>query len=114
MTWTDAGIVVASAILGGSGIVGITVHIIKRYIDKKLDAAEKQAEERDAYRIKKAACQDRMQRAESRWIFWVNRWIETGSHNGELAQAFEEYQAAEREKKELEREIITKFEQRKS
>ena len=72
------------------------------------------ASEREEYRLKKAACEERMQHAESRWIFWVNRWIETGNHNGELAQAFAEYQEAEKEKKELEREIVVKFEQHKN
>lgn len=114
MSWYEVGILIASALLGGSGLVGITVHYIKRYIDGKLEAEEKKASEREEYRLKKAACEERMQHAESRWIFWVNHWIETGNHNGELAQAFAEYQEAEKEKKKLEQEIIVKFEQHKS
>ena len=113
MTIREVGIAIISALVGGSGIVGIVVNYIKRYVDRKLDAEEAKAAEHERFRLKKRACEERMQHAESRWIFWVNRWIETGSHNGELRQAFEEYQAAEREKKELEREIITKFEQKK-
>lgn len=114
MTLRDVGIALASALIGGGGIVGIVVHYIKRYVDKKLDAEEAKAAEQRQFRLKKAACEERMQHAESRWIFWMNRWVETGNHNGELREAYEEYQKAEREKKELEREIITKFEREKS
>lgn len=112
--WREVGIIVGSALIGGSGICGIVVYFVKRFIEKKLEAEEKKSSERSEYLKKKAACEERMQHAESRWIFWVNRWIETGSHNGELREAYDEYQKAEREKKELEREIVASFEQKKS
>ena len=105
----DALIIIGSALLGGGGLVGLAIYYIRRYIDKKLKAEEDKEEERRQFRLKKAACEERMQHAESRWIFWVNRWIETGEHNGELKAAYEEFQEAERQKKDLEREIITRF-----
>ena len=114
MTWREALLIVVSAILGGSGIVGIAVYYIRRYVDKKLDAEEKKAAERRQFLLRKAKCEEEMQHALGRWIFWVNRWIETGNHNGELREAYDEYQKAEKDKKELERDIIAQYEQKKN
>lgn len=102
---------VVSAILGGGGIVGIVFHFTKRYFDKKLETEEKKSAEARDFRQKKAACEERMTHALGRWVFWMNRWVETGDHNGELRAAFEDYQKAEKDKKELDREIVVKFEQ---
>ena len=62
------------------------------------------------YKIRKTRCDERIQHAQGRMFFWINRAIETGSHNGELKAAFEELQAAEKEKKELEQQIIAAYE----
>ena len=104
---------VVSAILGGGGIVGIVFHFVKRYFENKLAAEDRKAAEAKEYRQRKAACEERMTHALGRWVFWMNRWVETGDHNGELREAFEEFERAEKEKKELEREIVVKFEQQK-
>ena len=106
----EIAIAIASALVGGSGLVGIAVYYIKRYIDKALEADEEKEKKMRKYRIRKTECDERIQHAQGRMFFWINRAIETGSHNGELKAAFEELQAAEKEKKELEREIIAEYE----
>lgn len=104
-------IAAASAILGGSGLVGFTVYYIKRYIDKKLIESEKRADEIQKYRIKKAKCDERIQHAQGRMFFWLFKAVVTGEHNGDLENAYIELQNAESEKKELEHEILALYEQ---
>lgn len=102
-----------SALLGGSGLVGFTVYYIKRYIDKKLTESEKQIDEIRQYRLQKAKCDEKIQHTQGRLFFWLYKAVETGSHNGDLKNAFTELQEAEDEKKELEREIIAMYEQKR-
>ena len=109
LTAREVLIAVISALLGGTGLLGIAIHIVKRYIDKKLDAEEAKANEAKEFRQRKAACEERMTHALGRWVFWMNRWVETGEHNGELRGAYEEYEQAEKDKKALDQEILIKY-----
>lgn len=106
-------IALVSAFLGGSGLVGFTVYYIKKYIDKKLAENEKRAEEIRQFRLKKAKCDEKIQHAQGRMFFWLNKAVVTGEHNGDLEKSFAELQEAEDEKKELEREIIAMYEQKR-
>lgn len=109
----DILIAIGSALLGGSGLVGLTVYYLKRYIDRKLTEDEQRAEEIRQFRLQKAKCDERIQHAQGRMFFWINKAIETGNHNGDLKKAFAELQEAEDEKKELERETIAMYDQKR-
>ncbi len=107
----DILLMLLSALLGGSGMVGIATYNNKKYIDRKFAEEDAKTKEVHAYKVQKAKCDERIQHAQGRMFFWLNRAIVTGTHNGELEAAMKELDAAEAEKKDLEREIVVKFEQ---
>ncbi|MDD2979512.1 MAG: hypothetical protein PHN80_06015 [Hespellia sp.] len=109
------------AVVGGSGLTGIVFYFIRRYIENKLnakDAEQKKQNEikhkdemkRREQRIKRLSVDDELQHCEGRLFFWIHKAIVDGNHNGDLENAFSEYQKAEQEKKLLDREIITENE----
>ena len=94
---------VFGSLLGGSGLVGLFMWFLRRYLDKRLVQAEREAEERRKKRIKAAELDEELHQAYGRMFFWIHRFILTGEHNGELQTAFENLQAAEARKKEFNR-----------
>ena len=95
-----------SALVGGSGICGVAFLFIRRYIEKLLDEKEQVNKKRILQRKKRLEAEDRLQHGAGRLFFWIHKAIVTGEHNGDLEAAFNEYQAAERELKDLNREIV--------
>jgi len=99
-----------SALVGGSGICGVAFLFVRRYIEKRLEEKEQVDKNRILQRKKRLEAEDRLQHGAGRLFFWMHKAIVTGEHNGDLEAAFNEYQAAERELKDLNREIVVENE----
>lgn len=90
--------------------MGILFAYMRRFIDKKLDARDAETEERREQRLRKLKIEDAMEHATGRLFFYLHKAIVTGQHNGDLEEAWATYKKVEEEKKELDREILVKFE----
>ena len=86
---------VAMALVGGSGVVGLAMTYLRRYIDRKLEAGEEEAARRLAHRKRRQQVEDQLK----------------PPPNGELAEAMENLQRAEEAKKKLDREILAEYEE---
>ncbi len=106
LLWTLLG-----TVCGGSGLVGLLFFFLRQYIDKRIQAAEKEEAKRKETRKKRLKIDDELQHAYGRMFFWLYRAITTGQHNGELEAAFQRLQEAEQKKKDLDREILADCEQ---
>lgn len=98
------------AIVGGSGITGLLFFFIRSYIEKKISEREADERRKRELKIKRMIIDDKLRHCEGRLFFWLHKAIVTGNHNGDLKKAFDEYQEAEIERKELDREIIVENE----
>lgn len=101
---------VIGAIVGGSGITGLLFYFIRKYIEDKLTGKEAEDKRRKEQRMKRAVVDDELQHCQGRLFFWIHKAIVTGQHNGDLEQAFQDYQIAEQKAKTLDREIIVENE----
>mgnify|MGYP001228132266 CR=1 FL=1 len=86
---------VIGAIVGGSGITGLLFYFIRKYIEDKLTGKEAEDKRRKEQRMKRAVVDDELQHCQGRLFFWIHKAIVTGQHNGDLEQAFQDYQIAE-------------------
>lgn len=91
-------------------ISGLLLHYLKRYIDKKLVSAEAKQQERLKVRKRRSEAEQRRRRAEGRLLFWMHRAIVKPPGNGELEDAWRDYQEAEEAQKEIERSILAEYE----
>lgn len=98
--------IIVSAILGGTGITGTIFVFLRRYIEKVIDRRETDEEKRRENRIKRNAYNDELQHAQGRLLFWMYQAIVKGTHNGELTQAFDNFQAVDKKIKEHDRKIV--------
>jgi hypothetical protein len=89
---------------------GIVLYYIRRYIDKKLVSAEAKQQERLIIRKRRSEAEQRRRRAEGRLLFWMHHAIVKPPPNGELEDAWEEFQSAEEAQKEIERSILAEYE----
>lgn len=110
MTVKDIIMTIVLAIFGGSGIVGILFMFIRRYIEKRLTAREAEDKKKKEQRLKRIKLEDEMMHCQGRLMFWMHKAIITGDHNGDLEEAFEAYQNAEKARKDLDREILAENE----
>lgn len=102
---------VVMALVGGSGMVGLVMHYLKRYIDSKLEAGEEEAARRLVHRKRRQQVDDQLHHAYGRCLFWLNHAVTKPPPNGELAEAMENLQKAEEAKKKLDREILAEYEE---
>ncbi|MBO5610552.1 MAG: hypothetical protein J5929_09340 [Eubacterium sp.] len=98
------------AIVGGSGFVGILFYFIRRYIEKRLGEKEDEDKKKREQRLKRIKAEDELMHCQGRLFFWMHKAIVTGEHNGDLEEAFEAYQDAEKVRKDLDREILAENE----
>lgn len=91
-------------------ISGLALHYLKRYFDKKLVKAEKRQQERLMTRKRRSEAEQRRRRAEGRLLFWLHHAVTKPPPNGELEDAWEEFQNAEEAQKEIERSILAEYE----
>ena len=101
---------VMAALGGGSGITGLAVGYLKRYLDRRLEQGEQEAQQRQEHRQRRQEVEDQLHHAYGRCIFWLNHAVTKPPPNGELAQAMEELTQAEEAKKKLDREILAAYE----
>lgn len=102
---------VVLALVGGSGVVGLAMTYLRRYIDRKLEAGEKEAARRLDHRKRRQQVEDQLHHAYGRCLFWLNHAVTKPPPNGELAEAMENLQRAEEAKKNLDREILAEYEE---
>lgn len=102
--------VIISSIAGGAGIVGLVFYFVRRYLEQTLDRREAEETKRRENKVRRASYNDALQHAQGRLLFWLYQAIIKGEHNGELEQAFENFQGAEQRIKDHDREIIAQQE----
>lgn len=97
---------VAVAIFGAGGLV-------VRWLDQKIRNEKSEASLKEAQRKQRYVAECGMRRAQSRWMFWVNKGIklfkaDTGKAywNGEVEKAHEQYEQAEDECKRIDQEQL--------
>ena len=106
-----AGVRAALPGLAASFLVsGLVLHYLQRYIDRKLAEDETRRAEEHQRRRKRAQLEHQRRHTAGRLLFWLYKGVTKPPPNGELAEAMEAYQAAERAQKELEREILAEAE----
>lgn len=98
--------IIAGAVLGAGGIVGVFFYFLRRSIEKRLVLAESEAEKRKELSHERAIIEDKLCHAYSRLFFWMYKAIIDGKSNGELKKAFENLETVENQKKDLDRNII--------
>ncbi len=98
-----------AVLIGSGGGVGIFVYLIKRALDKRLSRYEKEAEEVALLKKELGDADSRLHHAYGRMFFWIYRAITSGKYSSELEKAFSELEDAERVRKSVEREIISRF-----
>jgi hypothetical protein len=108
MTATEITGTIAIAVIGSGGVVGLFFYFIRRYIEKKLNTAEELKAQEKKERQERRKVTMKLQYANGRLLFWMHRAIVKGEHNGELEDAFSEYQKAEAEQKAIEQEIVSR------
>lgn len=96
--------------LGSGLIVGMFIYYIRRYIDKALDKREKEENRKTEMKKRRRTVEDELWHSAGRLFFWINRFVETGEHNGELKSAYDNFESAEAKKKQLDRDIIAEHE----
>ncbi|MCI1958415.1 MAG: hypothetical protein LKJ25_02175 [Clostridia bacterium] len=101
--------VIAGIAVSSGFISSIVVWFLKRYIDKKLTAAEEEAAERQRVKQKRMKLDAELHHAQGRVLFWIHHAIVHGEHNGELQSSFEHLQEVEDKEKELDRDILSRF-----
>lgn len=93
--------VVASALVSG-----IFLHYLRSYIDKKLKDEEEHRKKEHELRVRRNQLEMQRRHAAGRLFFWLHHAMVKPPPNGELEEAFEEYQRAEAEQKAYEQKIL--------
>lgn len=96
----------AAGIFGSGGLLGLFFFVIKRYLQKKLDERDAREKEKMELRLERNQIERELWHSVGRLLFWTHRAITTGTHNGELEKAFEEFEAAEEKSKALDMKIL--------
>ena len=87
--------------------------ILVRYLKIQIDKAKKDREEKEKQEVEYRRLQQNKEHRMGRYIFWLEKGLEKMDpehryFNGELREAYEEYQAAEKRQKDFEQGIIAK------
>lgn len=93
-------------LLGTGGLFGLLVYFFRRYIERRLDKAEKDSKKRRENRVRRMQVEDEVNHCHGQMLFWLYRFVVTGERNGELDNAYERLQEAEQKKKDLDRSIL--------
>ena len=64
---------VVAALVGGSGITGLAVGYLKRYLDRRLEQGEQEAQQRQEHRQRRQEVEDQLHHAYGRCIFCWRR-----------------------------------------
>lgn len=110
MSFGDVLTAIILALAGGSGFVGILFYFIRKYIEKALDEKEQENKKKREQKLRRIKVEDELAHCQGRLFFWIHKAIVTGEHNGDLDKAFKDYQKAEDDRKDLDREILAENE----
>jgi len=110
MTLNEIIVIIATAVLGSSGVVGLIFYFFKKWIDKKFSAAEEEAEKKKKLKEERLEIDDELHHAYGRLFLWLHYAVTKNVANGELEDAFENLQAVEEKKKRLDRRSIAEIE----
>lgn len=91
-------------------VSGFLLYYLRRYIDAKLEAEEKQREEDGKIRRQRSALEQKRRRAAGRMFFWLHHALVKPPPNGELEAAWTDYTKIEEELKALDQQILAEFE----
>lgn len=101
---------IVGAVFGGAGFTGLVFAYLRRFIDSRLNAKEQEDAKRHALQIRRRKNHDAWQHAAGRLFYHIHKYIETGHHNGDLEAAWAEFQRVEKEKKDLDLEVLAETE----
>ncbi len=94
-----------------SGFISVIIlGYVKRYIDHKLEAADKEKRQVEEYQRRRSVANAQLRRAEGRLFFWMYRAIKKPPANGELEEAMAAFNKAEEQSKSIDQEIVADFE----
>lgn len=112
MTTTKEAIIAAvvGAVFGGAGFTGLVFAYLRRFIDKRLNARDQEDAKRHAMQIRRRKNHDAWQHAAGRLFYHLHKAIVTGHHNGDLEAAWNDFQRVEKEKKDLDLEVLAETE----
>ena len=107
MDWSDVLEKSIVTILGSGVMVGGVLYFTRRALERRISEKETQVQREKQMRTQRAQVEDELNHAYGRMLFWLYRSVVTGTHNGELDEAWRAVDAAERKKKILDREILS-------
>lgn len=97
---------IAGAVIGGSGICGLLFAYMRRFIDKRLDAREHENAKNLRLKTERLKLEDELNAATGKVIFYLHKAIVTGQHNGDLEDAWTNYQTIRTKKEDFDRSIL--------
>jgi hypothetical protein len=110
MTFNEVLASVFPALLGSGSLVSLMFYYLKKYIDKRISDEEKAANERAKIRARRLAAENEIRHASGRALFWMYKAIVNPPPDGELEKALQRLQEAEAKNKQLDQEILAKYE----
>jgi len=75
MTFDSVLTQIFTTLIGGGGIMGIMFYYLKRYIDKRITAEEKEASERAEIRTRRLAVEHKLRHAYGSLFFWLHKAV---------------------------------------
>ena len=76
---------VLTAVIGGSGLIGLLFYLIRVYIDKRIERHMLQNE----FEIKRRQVNSELDECYRQCFFWIQFYITTGEAGDNLEQAFQ-------------------------
>ncbi len=95
---------VLTAVIGGSGLIGLLFYLIRVYIDKRIERHMLQNE----FEIKRRQVNRELDECYRQCFFWIQFYITTGEAGDNLEQAFQKLYVVEERKKALENELLAR------
>ena len=91
-------------------MVGLLFGLLKRRIDKRLDASEQKQIKRSQLLVDRDKALSELRHAQGRVLFWLKKSVKDHYVNGELDKAFAHYEEVEEKLKALDRDIVAQYE----
>ena len=88
------------------------MYYLRQYIDRKLEEERREKARREEHRKAMSMAEQERRHAAGRLLFWLHHAVAGGGCGGELGEAMDNYQRAERKQKRLEQEILAAYHER--